>query len=182
MATLYLLCGVPACGKSTFAKKVSKNNDVFWISRDAIRFELIQEDDEYFIHENEVFDIFIRQITHHLQAGQDVMADATHIHRWSRYKTINAVKKYIPNIEISCIWFGDSGNIETLIERNNKREGRAKVPNDVIINMQENFCIPTFDEYEYNAIFEYYNNSIFVWNDDINSYDIFNLFKLKDDN
>ena len=38
MANLYLMCGVPGCGKSTFLKNKIKNNNSVIISRDTIKF------------------------------------------------------------------------------------------------------------------------------------------------
>lgn len=179
MATLYLLCGVPACGKSTFANKVYGRTDVYWASRDAIRFELIQEDDEYFIHENEVFDIFIRQIVHHLQAGRDVMADATHLHKQSRYKTINAVKKYFPEVQVSCIWFMDSFHTDLLLARNAKREGRARVPDNVIVDMRNKFITPHMGEYKYKDIFCCHSDGTLLrWNEANRSYEWTDWFDL----
>ena len=58
---LYLLAGVPGSGKSTWLKQHAPDNSII-ISRDQIRFSLLQDGEDYFAHESEVFFEFINQI------------------------------------------------------------------------------------------------------------------------
>ena len=58
---LYISCGVPGSGKSTFLKNHTKPNEAI-ISRDEIRFNLLKDGEDYFSHENEVFDKFVDNI------------------------------------------------------------------------------------------------------------------------
>ena len=51
MKTIWLLCGTPGSGKSTWAKSQIEKNGGIWISRDVIRFEII-EDGPYATVEN----------------------------------------------------------------------------------------------------------------------------------
>ena len=66
MKVLYLLCGPSGSGKSTFAKledskrKLVGENCLI-ISRDIIRFSLLKDGEDYFAHEKEVFNIFIKE-------------------------------------------------------------------------------------------------------------------------
>ena len=60
MATLYVLCGIPGSGKSHFCK--NHKDDAVHVSRDAIRFALLEDDDDYFAHEDEVYEIFWEKI------------------------------------------------------------------------------------------------------------------------
>ena len=58
--TLYILIGVPGVGKSYFAKKKLMEGPGWkYISRDEIRYSLLKEGEDYFSHENEVFEKFI---------------------------------------------------------------------------------------------------------------------------
>ena len=50
---LYLMMGVAGSGKSTYAKNILKDGDIY-ISRDEIRYSLLTEEDDYFAKENEV--------------------------------------------------------------------------------------------------------------------------------
>ena len=52
--TLVLMCGAPGSGKTTIAKKLMCNNDLY-ISRDEIRYSMISNEYEYFSKEKEVF-------------------------------------------------------------------------------------------------------------------------------
>ena len=54
MKRIYILMGTPAAGKSTFLKKI-KNGLI--VSRDAIRFSLLKEGEDYFAHETETLRI-----------------------------------------------------------------------------------------------------------------------------
>ena len=75
MANLYLMCGVPGCGKSTFLKNKIKNNNSVIISRDAIRFSIVKPEEDYFSHEDEVLEIFWNQINEALAANKTVYVD-----------------------------------------------------------------------------------------------------------
>ena len=69
--TLYISSGLPGAGKSTFLKKIKKEEEVI-ISRDEIRFSMLKEGDDYFKYEDRVYDIFISKIVKNLKAGKNV--------------------------------------------------------------------------------------------------------------
>ena len=52
---LYVICGVPGTGKSTFCKNhlTMFGDDVKYVSRDDIRFSIVKEDEEYFEEQKE---------------------------------------------------------------------------------------------------------------------------------
>lgn len=77
MANLYLMCGIPGSGKSTFLKNKIRNNNSVIISRDAIRFSIVKPNEEYFSHEDEVLEIFWNQINEALAANKTVYVDQT---------------------------------------------------------------------------------------------------------
>ena len=75
--TLVLMCGAPGSGKTTIAKKLMGNNDLY-ISRDEIRYSMISDEDEYFSKEKEVFNEYIKQIDEALTKNYHwIFADAT---------------------------------------------------------------------------------------------------------
>ena len=135
--TLYILIGIPGCGTSTFAKRFQNEYDTSWISRDKIRFNTIKEDEEYFSHEPEVFQKFIDNIIFGLRNGLNVIADATHINMSSRRKLTYAIDKEFNNYKIVYVIFDTSFDI--CLTRNNAREGRARVPEQVMKNMYKDF-------------------------------------------
>lgn len=54
---LYVMIGIPGSGKSTWAKANKKEKDIY-VSRDEVRFSLLQDGDEYFSKEKEVLKEF----------------------------------------------------------------------------------------------------------------------------
>ena len=145
---LYILCGLPASGKSTFAWNFIKNNDIRYVSRDEIRFSMIKENEEYFSHEKEVFKKFAGTIAQTLIDGFDVIADATHLNHISRDKLIRAIDQY--TIEYTITYIVLETSLETCIKRNTLREGRARVPDSVMKSMAENWEDITNSEKSYD--------------------------------
>ena len=152
MAKLYLMCGVPGCGKTTWVNKYLTDNDVH-ISRDEIRFNILEPGDEYFEHENLVFKRFVEEINWSLRSGLNVFADATHISKGSRWKLLSRIN--VPNIEVAAIYI--KVPLEQAIEQNSYREGRALVPEDVINSMYKSLQPPTLEE-GFNEIYVIENN------------------------
>lgn len=138
------MSGPPASGKSTWVRtNITPGSE--WISRDNVRFAIVGEDEEYFSHEDEVFDTFINYINQTLEREDihTVYIDATHLNKRSRNKTLNRVKKN--NIgELNCVCFTTPR--ELCQARNSLRSGRARVPVSVIDNMFKSFAYPTAEE------------------------------------
>lgn len=144
---LYLMVGLPGSGKTTFAKQLVKildNTD--YVSRDDIRFRYFKENNvtfnkEFFTYEKQVCDEFYSTLAKSIQEGHDVIADATHLTRKSRSKTIANVKKYLEqDISVMIIYL----NIpyKNCFVRNNKRQGFALVPTQELEKMNNNFETP----------------------------------------
>jgi predicted kinase len=130
MGKLIMMMGIPGSGKSTWVKNNFPN--IIPVSRDAIRFELLDErGGEYFDHENEVFDKFIRQIIGSLVADEITIADATHLNKASRAKVLSKVAKFADEIE--AVWINVP--LEVAFSQNDKRSGRAWVKHGIIRRM-----------------------------------------------
>lgn len=142
MPKLYILCGIPCSGKSTWAKGCLM--DAIHISRDEIRFSILKEGEEYFSHETEVYKEFIYEIAQTLMHGYDVIADATHINHSSREKLTKAIDKYFTKYQIVYVVFPIA--VETAQERNLTRFGIKQVPPVAIQTMFDRFSIPTLEE------------------------------------
>ena len=63
MKKLILMMGPPASGKSTITNLIAENhNKICIVSRDAIRFSLLRDGEDYFAHEDEVIETFYSRI------------------------------------------------------------------------------------------------------------------------
>ena len=148
---LYILCGPSGCGKTTWAcefiKEKRETQEIRYVSRDEIRFEMLGEDEDYFAHEKEVFARFVLYLAETLKEGIDVIADATHIDEFSRRKLTQAIDMQgFTDYEI--VYVVVSIGYEECIQRNASREGRARVPDTVISNMYRKFKFPSLEEDE----------------------------------
>ena len=129
---LYILCGPAGSGKSTWAKgfiasREIYNIDIHYVSRDEIRLSMLKDGEDYFAHENEVFNKFADTIYSILTNGLDVIADATHLNPKSRAKLIRAIDMR-GNIDYDIIFVSFNVPYEVCKERNVQRTGRARVP------------------------------------------------------
>ena len=92
---------------------------------------MLKDGDDYFSKEKEVYKEFIRQIDEALSNNKDVYVDQTSLTLASRIKLLKSIHE-IPN-KITILYIKCS--LEHAIERNNRRKGRACVPEEVIKNM-----------------------------------------------
>ena len=154
---LWLMCGIPGSGKSYFAKNTLITDSSWaYISRDEIRFELLEDSDEYFAKESQVFIEFANEINYCLSSGiyNNVIADATHLNFNSRMKLLRSLLAHGIMEDIDIIPVVMQTPYLTCIERNSSREGRKHVPEDVIKNMHKSFSHPKNDNFNYTAILE----------------------------
>ena len=140
MANLYLMCGIPGSGKSTWLKNHLKKFDKY-VSRDEIRFSMVKENEEYFSKENEVFKEFCHQITKNLKNGYNTFADATNLNPKARKKLISNVSGYD---ELYIIVLETP--LQIALKRNAMRTGRSFVPESAIRNMYNSFEFPKIKE------------------------------------
>lgn len=137
---LYVLIGVPGSGKSTWAKKMCDECGAYWVSRDKIRFSYLKEDDDYFAYEEQVINDFVAEIQNAIyDRFPTIIADATHLTYKSRNQLLSQI--YLQGYAVVYVYFNTS--LETALERNAQRSGRARVPDSVIERMYNSLTVPT---------------------------------------
>ncbi len=124
MPTLYVMVGIPASGKSTWA---SHQKTATVVSSDAIREEFfgsakVQKSPKM------VFDEFHKRIRLALAAGRDVIADATHVSSNSRRGTLRNAPAGTTKVAVLA-----DVPLEKALQNNLKRE--RHVPEHVIRRM-----------------------------------------------
>lgn len=147
MSTLYIMTGVPGSGKTTFATRwFSHNKNIKYVSRDGIRFNLLKDGESYFSREKEVWELFVSFIQLGLDEGFDVIADATHINKGSRFKLYSALNMKRHKAGAVVI----PATLETCVAHNNARKGtKFYVPYDAIEKMHHKFTYPDLENEPY---------------------------------
>lgn len=144
--TVFLLCGCPGSGKSTWI-----NERYIWdydalISRDAIRFAKLKPGQDYFAVEDEVKKEFFEEIARATDPNsksvfENVFIDATHISPKTRSEVRKHIKGRPYQIAVSF-----EVPVKVAIERNAQRTGRAFVPENAIHNMANRYVVPSLKE------------------------------------
>ena len=146
---VFLMCGVPGSGKSTWARQRVGTYGGYHISRDEIRFAILDErGGDYFDYENEVIRTFVARINELLDSDEqcvDIYVDATHLTDNSRNQIMRQL--HLEDAYKIAVWM--KVPLIVCIARNDERTGRAKVPRKTIADMYNRARRPSpkdFDE------------------------------------
>ena len=126
---LYMTVGLPGCGKSTWAK----NTGLPVFASDELRKEL-PDADNY-----KIFQTLHKRMKEALMEGQSIIFDATNLSRKHRRQFIDEVSGV--ECEKICKFF--IMPVEVCKERNSKRYGTARVPEEVYDKMLKSFNVPS---------------------------------------
>lgn len=137
MSKMYVMIGLPGCGKSTYIATHKQPDDIV-VSRDAIRYSMLKDGDAYFSKEKAVYNEFIRQINAAIETGKAVWVDQTSLNRGSRSKLFG----HIATKPDTVVGIYMNIPLDTVLARNSLRTGRALVPEDAILNMCFHFEEP----------------------------------------
>ena len=150
MTELRIMVGIPGSGKSSYIKResdrlTSQGQKVRVISRDAIRFSLIGENDEYFSKEKQVFEKFITSINSAVLSNtfDVIFVDATHLNVNSRKKLLNNLTQ--PPLcegKVQVIFDFMDTDVEECIKRDALRTGRQRVGRETIYSMASTLTKP----------------------------------------
>lgn len=136
MKHLWITIGIPGCGKTTWVKNKINEIGGIHISRDQIRFSLLNDNDEYFDKEILVFEQFVSTINAAIEdkCNENIFIDATHLGEGSRAKLLARINTAAAD---KITWVNFEVPLEIALERNDQREGRAFVPRGQIRRMFE---------------------------------------------
>lgn len=132
-----MLVGLPGCGKSTYAEKISKAENAIVLSSDALREELYGNvnDQE---HNGEVFQELHKRAKKHLRNGLNVIIDATNVNRKRRIHFINEFSDW----ELEAHYLCSSFNVCKYRDTQRQRS----VGEEVIKRMYKQLQVPTYIE------------------------------------
>ncbi len=132
---------------STSLRQIDASSKI--ISRDEIRKNLVGENinnTQYFSKETEVFNEFVHQANEAMKENYScIFLDATHISPASRRKIIS---RLTPPDDAQLYVYTMQTSFEECMERNTRRKGFAFVPESAMRRMNNQFVIPTRDEFE----------------------------------
>jgi predicted kinase len=140
MQTVYIMTGIAGSGKSTWILE-NKSPSSIVISKDNIRQELWDKEDEYFDNEKEVKTLFYSQLENALQNYNTVYIDGVNLTVKSRRRILSRIPQNVKKISV----FVDV-DLETALKQNSNRTGRARVPQEAIEFHYRILQVPTLDE------------------------------------
>lgn len=148
-----IMIGLPGCGKSTYCKKIKEEwNNIAYISRDEVRFEILGPNESYFAKETIVYNTFIDRINQALASdANEIYIDATHINSSSRLKLLRRLN--LKGDEEICYYIFDVP-LQECMRRNRLRTGIARVPDSAIrdMNARAQFFITDAETRSFNPV------------------------------
>jgi predicted kinase len=141
--TLIIMAGPSGVGKSVMANVIAdSHDDCVIISRDKIRFSLLQEGEDYFAHEDDVVRNYYDALNSMLQTHEYVIADATHATKKARRQLFANVNT--KNVRVVGVWI--EVPLEVALKQNAARSGRARVDDEVVKRMYRYKVSPQKEE------------------------------------
>ena len=142
---LIVLIGLPASGKSHYAKEMVRDNPMRaqWISSDNIRIE-----HDYNISNDKVFQKMWERTKAAALGKRYIIYDATNLSSKRRELLVKQFKHFCQKNNLSCAVEARVflQPVEVLLERNKRRIGRECVPEEVIYRMLGQFQFPSYFE------------------------------------
>ena len=121
MAKMFLMCGHPGSGKSTYARELARKNGYRYLSIDDM-YATFNGDPTSHDNKFDVWMTFFRQIHAAEMAGHDIVVDTNAPTRGDRDEFLN----WFPDFEHHLIWVNA---LEELCLENNKHRSRV-IPED----------------------------------------------------
>lgn len=162
MKKLILMCGVPASGKSTVAKKLSicLNNTPI-VSMDDIR-EMLFGTRKCQQQGDLVYNLAVNRIIRLFRDTDIVIFDATNRTAKARKQVIQDIQDCV-DCSVYCVFVNTP--LDIALDRNLNRDESIQVPPAVIRRMHETLQPPTNKEYFYEKIFEITPETLDIYKD-----------------
>lgn len=142
--TLIMMCGLPASGKSTVARRIWRQLDhPAYFSLDNTREELFGTRKVQKLGK-EVWQITMIKIIRAFREHDIVIYDATNITPARRLSVAQKLLEFIHEVDIFCVYMAIG--TKTAKERNKQRNEEERVPDEIIDKMADEFIKPSFEE------------------------------------
>ena len=147
--TLYVLIGIQGSGKSTWARANAARLGAVIVASDEIRNELAAAGLDPEPLGDRVFATLEDRLDHYLAAGQNVIADATHVRRAWRANEVAVGRKH--GAKVVAIWFDLP--LAVCLARNAAKPGGhlwgdRVIPTAILRDMSQHFDPPGRDEFD----------------------------------
>ena len=152
MTSLTITRGLPASGKSTWAKQMARWYDFVLVNRDSIRQQAFGLDGKGVLspkQENEVTKLEVALVEAALNAGRSVVVDATHLRQKYAIQWADLAEKHGVDFAVEDF----KVDVEECIRRNQERPSRERVPDDVIRNMAKRFPVHSWPEIKPSGLY-----------------------------
>ncbi len=149
MNEFIMMVGIPGCGKSYKSKELAARGYSVH-SSDALRDELNMHEGSQCTY---IFELMHKNIKTDMDAGKNIVYDATNLSRKRRIAYLESIKKY--NYKKICYLFITP--VDVCKERNANRTGYACVPDYVYDRMLRSYEVPMLEE-GWDEIIPIYDN------------------------
>ena len=138
---VYLLVGIQGSGKSTFAEKLSKSENIEIISTDSVR------KNNKGIEESKVWDVVYKNIADAIKEGRDVIFDSTAINTKVRKRFFDRVQSYGVKVVAGAYYFDlDPDECFRRVQKRNEDKNELYLPPEVVYSYQEKLEKPELSE------------------------------------
>lgn len=155
--TLIIMCGIPASGKSTVARRLQKHFDnAPIISMDELRETLLGSRADQ-SHNYEIYKYSLDAAIQTFNNHDVIIYDATNRTRKARKQLVEALSNYW-DFDAYCVYLAT--DIDIAIERNLNRAKNEIVPLPALRRMWNTLQEPTFEEEYFKDIYKIYPETL----------------------
>lgn len=141
MGTIHMMVGIPASGKSTFSKSLSKELNIPIVSSDEVRNKYPN------VQEKDIWPLIYEECASYVKLGQDFIYDATNVTPNVRKRFVDILLSKCDGFQIGTYYIEADPKVcyERCIERNKDKNERY-LPPEVIFEYAEKIIKPSDEE------------------------------------